>query len=234
MQARIQTEVYGLFAAHIPQAGRRRLSAETARKRQGLVPDFLLYADMDGPHRPLLMELKTLHYGSSTYPSDERRCNAVARRARAIPAEYATKTATVDRVYCGTPSGEVGPVARRLMTFDPVHGLVFGAWGEASPQVEKLLGWLAQEGAGKLWRDMGCVDAPAARGILAWSIRRRWAMTALRQNARLKIDRLTYVGQGAAQAARRRQTSQASWAARATARAAGDAAASIRRRRPVE
>ena len=142
------------------------------------------------------------------------RCNAVARRARAIPAEYAAKTSRVDSVYCGTPDGEVGPVARRLVTFDPVLGLVFGAWGEASPQVEKLLSWLAKEGSTKLWRDMGCADAAAARGILAWSIRRRWAMTALRQNARLKIDRLTYVGQGAAKPARRQQTYQASWAAR--------------------
>ena len=106
VQARVLTEIYGLFAAHIPQAGRRRLSAETARKRQGLVPDFMLYADIDGPHRGL----KTLHYGSSTYPSDERRCNAASKRARAIPAEYAAKTTRVDTVYCGTPDGEVGPV----------------------------------------------------------------------------------------------------------------------------
>ena len=41
MGLHIVTEVYGLFAAAIPQAGRRQLAGLPARKRHGLVPDFL-------------------------------------------------------------------------------------------------------------------------------------------------------------------------------------------------
>ena len=52
--------------------------------------------------------------------------------------------------------------------------------------------------------------------MLAWMLRRRWAMTAVRQAARLKLARLEYVGRGAVAAAARR------------ARAEG-AAASVRR-----
>ena len=167
-----------------------------------------------------------LHYGSSTYPAHQARVEAVARRARRIPTEYASKAKQVDTKYCGTAPGETGPVARKLQSFDPVMGLVFGSWGEASPDVERLLSWLAREGAGKLWRDMGCQDPVAAQGILAWSIRRRWAMAALRENARLKIDRLTYVGRGASIAAQRRATSQATWSARTEARAMSSTAAS--------
>ena len=44
----------------------------------------------------------------------------------------------------------------------------------------------------------------AAIGCLAWWIRRKWAMTALRENARLKLDRLTQVGRGADSATQRR------------------------------
>jgi len=216
---RINTEVYGLFAACIPQEGRRSLEREPVRKRQGLVPDFMVYADIDGAERALLMELKTLHYGTSTYPNAERRCEAVARRARALPAEYAAKAARADRQYCGTADGEVGPVTRRLQRFEPVRGLVFGAWAECSPEVEKLLTWLAKTGAARHWRTMGCLDDTHARGILAWAIRRNWAIAALRENARLKLDRLTYVGNGASIAAHRRSTAHATWCARAAARA---------------
>jgi hypothetical protein len=65
MQIRATTEVYGLFAALIPQAGRALLDSQPKRKRQGLVPDFLVYAP-EGPNRTCLMELKTLHFGTST------------------------------------------------------------------------------------------------------------------------------------------------------------------------
>ena len=35
-------------------------------------------------------------------------------------------------------------------------------------------------------------------------LRRRWALTALRENARLKLERLEFVGRGTAAAAARR------------------------------
>ena len=48
-------------------------------------------------------------------------------------------------------------------------------------------------------------DSPAAaKGALAWLLRRRWGMCALRENARLLLARLTYVGRGAAAAVQRR------------------------------
>ena len=87
----LRQEVYGLFAASIPQAGRALADGMSLRKRQGLVPDFLVHAAFDGPERPLLFELKTPHYVSTTYGGGEARCRAVAQRAHALPAEYAAK-----------------------------------------------------------------------------------------------------------------------------------------------
>ena len=214
MHVRVRTEVYGLFAALLPAAARHQLDGEPVRKRQGLVPDFLVYASWEGPEQPCLMELKTLHYGRSTYTGDAGRCAAVGRRARALPGEYAGKARGLDRQFCGTVDGEAGPVERHLMSFGVVRGLVFGAWGEASPDTELLLSHVAATGAERHWRSMGCPDPLQARGALAWLLRRRWGMTALRENARLKLERLEFVGRGVAAAVARRAAAASSAAAR--------------------
>ena len=208
MHVRHRTEVYGLFAACMPQQSRALAATMPARKRQGLVPDFVFTISLDGPERELLFELKTLHMGVSTYIENNHRCEAVARRARAIPREYSTKAQTVDRRYCNTPVAAVGPVEAKLRTYDPVRGLVFGAWGEASPDVERLLATFAKSGAERHWRDMGATNEQGAIGGLAWLLRRRWAMTALRENARLKLERMEMVGAGAGIAADRRAWAQ--------------------------
>ena len=81
MHVRTRPEVYGFFAACIPQEGRSRADAQPARKRQGLVPDMMMTLAVDGPERALLYEIKTLHFGASTYGHGARRCEAVAKRA---------------------------------------------------------------------------------------------------------------------------------------------------------
>jgi hypothetical protein len=215
MGVRCRTEVYGLFAAVIPQAGRLLASGLPARKRQGLVPDFAFTLALDGPERELLFELKTLHAGPSTYGHSAHRCEAVARRARALPAEYAAKARHVDQQFCGTAPGSVGPVEAKLRTYDPVRGLVFGAWGEASPDVERLLTAFSRAGAAHHWRTMQVATPGSAQGVLAWLLRRRWGMTAMREAARLKLERLEFVGRGAANAADRRDTASVSNAAAA-------------------
>ena len=126
----MQPEVYGMFAACIPQADRSSFNAQPVRQRQGLVPDLLLTVQWEslGPERRLLFEVKTLHFGTSTYPAgaaDQQRCLAVTRRADAIPGEYTSKARRVDERFCHTAAGKVGPVEARLRAHDPVKGLVF-------------------------------------------------------------------------------------------------------------
>ena len=211
-----RTEVFGLFAACIPQAGRRRAaSSMPARKRQGLVPDFLFTLALDGPERELLFELKTLHVGPSTYAPALHRCEAVARKARTLPSVYAAKAREVDVRFCHTAPGTVGPVETKLRTYDPVRGLVFGAFGETSPDVERLLSACCQAGATRHWREMRLATPAEARGILAWMLRVRWGMTAVREAARLKLERLEFVGNGAAAASDRRLAAASSAAAAA-------------------
>ena len=221
MGARSRAEVYGLFAACMPQPGRVRSAAMPVRKRQGMVPDLLVRLPLDGPERDLLYELKTLHFGTSTYPNGSTRCHAVTRRAAGLPQEYAGKARELDRKFCDTAAGEQGPVERRLRSFEPVRGLVFGSWGEASPDVERLLGVLAEVGPRRHWRSMHARCPEEAKGALAWLLRRRWAMVALRENARLKLDRLEFVGVGAVAASQRREAAATAAAARERRRACG-------------
>ena len=146
-QVRSTTEVFGLFAPYLPQGGRAQLNATTARQRQGLVPDFLLYASRNGHEEAGLLELKTLHFGSSTYPAVEQRCEAVARRARGLHSEYLAKARNLDARFNGVVQGQDGPVTRKLLAYGEVRGIVFGAWGEASAHTHQLLGILAHAGA---------------------------------------------------------------------------------------
>ena len=72
--------------------------------------------------------------------------------------------------------------------------LVFGAFGEASEGVELFLSQLAEAGTLLHWRRMKARCPEEAKGALAWLLRRRWAITAVRENARLVLDRLQFVG----------------------------------------
>ena len=149
MGIRSATEVFGLFAAVIPQAAHEELDTLPRRKRQGLVPDMSVTCSLHGaPERAHLVEIKTLHVGSSTYPNLNDRCEAVQRRARAIPCEYLAKARQLDQQFCRTPVGSQGPVELRLRTLadnqnnsasrqgSTMCSVVFGAFGEASSDVE--------------------------------------------------------------------------------------------------
>ena len=78
---------------------------------------------------------------------------------------------------------------------------------------------MSHAAAQRHWRSMRCDDPAHAVGILAWLLRRRWGMTVLRENARLKLDRLEFVGRGATFAAQRRASALDVRAARARAAA---------------
>jgi hypothetical protein len=163
------------------------------------------------PARAHLVELKTLHVGPTTYTNNEDRCAAVARRARRIPCEYHSKARHIDETICGAPRGTAGPVSLKLRSLGDIRSLVFGAFGEAASDVERLLGAAADAGAQNHRMSMGAKDPVEARAALVWLLRRRWGLAALRANARLTIDRLEFVGRGAVAAADRRTDAATRW-----------------------
>ena len=111
----------------------------------------------------------------------------------------------MDRTFCGAAVDADGPVVRRLRRYDPVKGIVFGHFGEASEDVHKLVSALALSGS---LRTRHNTDADSMRGLLAWYFKRRWAIAAVRGTARLTLARLACVGHGAQAAAKRRANAE--------------------------
>ena len=105
-----------------------------------------------------------------------------------------------DEAWCGTAAGAVGPMLARFREFGKLRGLVFGALGEASPDVHKLIGTLAYSGAEAHGLACGGTTTLAATGRLSWMLKRRLARVALKSRAKLLLDRRQYIGSGAPQA----------------------------------
>ena len=217
MGFRLRTEVLGVFTSCLNATARESLAGLPLRQRQGLIPDFLASFEPSAgaPAKEALLELKTLHCGSSTYdPSWSRRCEAVRRRAEKVPGEYVCKARRLDQRFCGTAVGETGPVERKLAPFGEVQGVVFGTWGEASLHVEELLSSLVDSGCTRHWRAMRARGPDEVRGALAWLLRRRWGFTALRESARLLLDRVHLLQPGVASGGSRRDLRSGEVAAR--------------------
>ena len=151
------------------------------------------------PMRRLLFDVKTVHAGTSHYRSARarrQRGGAVQARAQDVEAAYRRHAQRLDRIHHppGTPRHRhpVGPIEQVVLRHSRVRGLVFGAYGEWSSDVEWLLEEAARAAARRDWRrgvTGGAWDArrspsltPASSrltaGAWAWSPCVRWRVTA--------------------------------------------------------
>ena len=186
---------------------------EVGRKRQGLVPDFLVREPSEGAADGLLVlaEEKVITCCPTRYPRNPRAVTkAVNRRASLLPGEYTSHAKKVDREYGGVPEGVVGPVQAKLASYPPLRGWVFGAWGEASDDVHQMVDDLAEARQkhqqlldGGNWRARR-LGEEAELAMLKGQVRRALSLVAVRSQARLLLDRLRGIGGGADEAARRR------------------------------
>ena len=143
-------EVINLIASCIPQEGLNRI--EMGRKRQGLVPDFLIPAE-EGGGSGILCKLKGMSASNTRYPIRRRLVDGtrtVDRRANGLTEEYTQKARETDWNHCGIarpprvplPGAaqhvrQIGPVETKLISYGRVQGWVFGVWGEASEDVHQ-------------------------------------------------------------------------------------------------
>ena len=210
-------EVFNLFADCIPQDGLARI--ERGRRRQGLVPDFKLRGK--GGEGELLCELKTMSACKSRYPlNPQPGVRAVDRRAEGLTADYARKARNTDREYGGTPRPPppqqgiqqpprvVGRVEARLLSYGRVRGWVFGAWSEASNEVHSMVQRVAEARMEVADLQPGVRGAPRSKTVqlaqLVGHVRRKLSINAVQQTSRLLLDRLQLLGDGATEAAGRR------------------------------
>ena len=215
-------KVFNLFASSIPQAGLSRI--ERGRKRQGLVPDYKLQGEQGTGET--LCELKCINACVTWYPRNPREddnSRAVDRRADGLSEVYRVKARDTDQLYCGTPKpqkrkrGEpqpvrqIGPVETQLLTYGRVNGWVFGTWGEVSQEVHGLVLRLAKSRLEILDQQpgrKGPAKSKVARmaALVSW-VRRQLSFLAVQQQQRLLLGRLQLLGDGAKEAAGRRDWS---------------------------
>ena len=129
----------------------------------------------------------------------------MAERAHQVSGEYLRAARQADRQYSAP---DTSPILDRLRSFGQTRGLVFGAYGEASPDVHALLTVAADGLAARQWRDMGARTQEEARSFIVSSLRRRLGHVICREFARHRIRRVPYIGVPRAVVERRMQRGQ--------------------------
>ena len=95
------------------------------------------------------------------------RCGAVSARQQRVTREYIGKARRADRrTYNGIRRNDVGPLEAEVKRHGRIDELVFGAYGEASSDVEQLVQKIAAGSAQRHWRGMGARDVMEAKSIL--------------------------------------------------------------------
>ena len=166
---------------------------------------------VDGNLVPRLHEIKLISSSKTRYTihrEGQEAMRAVDKRAGELNSEYLAKAKQTDLAYCGTARGEVGPVERKLGSLGRVHGIVIGAFGEASDDLHSLLHHLAVSRvryAGPQVGRRGQMRTEDAEIALTTSfLRKSLSVCAVRSAARLLLGRLEVIGPGGAAAALRR------------------------------
>jgi len=195
------TEVYGLFSSSLNQAA---INGTPYRKKQGLVPDFLINFRASGTSE--LNELKIVNHCPTYFRADtvNVRCGGVRRRASKVHKEYVNKCRKADVEYNGfDPStGGKGPMERRLAEFGQVRALVIGPRGEGSDDLHRFVTITSEIAAERRWRGIGARNQQEARSVIKGRMIRSIGITAVREAARMKRERLG-VALGDASAANR-------------------------------
>ena len=220
-------EPYSLFSAHLPQRPLNRLQAHQAR--QALRPDFLFrFTSLHGGVEQVIADVKTVSLGNKAlYKPGYGGDKAVVIRSAQLPGEYRREALKVDREL-GFPDGQ-GPTLRKLQSYPPVLDLCFGAFGESSDGVKRLLDVMAESRLQSLGLRKGSLEAAKEIGLVTGFLRRRLSSAVIKANVRCLLERLVLVGEGRGQADKRRQWArleeakarmdrEAQWQARITGR----------------
>jgi hypothetical protein len=201
-KVRVRCEVFGEFAALIPQQGWAKVEqwekGVRGRKRHGLVPDFKFPSGWGAEGEARLAELKVISCCHSHYATllTGHEKSPVQVFADAQTSLYLGKAQKADRDFVGVPEGQQGPVEARLRGYGPITGLVFGAFGEASEAVHEFVQVVANaRAAGGQGKEAGAKGEVAK---LVGQVRRLLGVTAVKAQAKLLLERLQLVGQKAA------------------------------------
>ncbi|GHP02328.1 hypothetical protein PPROV_000108500 [Pycnococcus provasolii] len=200
----VQQEVTTLFLAGLSASTARRLPEDFFSAQRGYVPDILIRL-MDTSARPprhvdRLFDVKTLHVRQNPEYSGAYTNNInVEQRALAVHTLIERQIRQADHDYLGTPtcpsSGALmdGPLTQRLNSFGRVSGLVFGAAGEVSSDVGRLVDAISMAAVTTHAQRKGRVHAPQALAETIACNREHIAMAHLRGSAELLLNRIEHL-----------------------------------------
>ena len=206
---RAECEVYGLFKDLIPvQALEQEEDLQRGRGRQGLLPDFKVeLPTIAGEPTERLAELKIIGAVRKWYPRSgglARKKKAVERRAAPLPGEYRTPLTRLDIKYHGTPPGQQGPLIKKLEGYGKLLCLVVGSFQEGSKDLHHLLDHIADSKMRALGLARGRDSTDHERSIFLMNLRRELSTAAAKANSACLLGRLSKIGEGHRQAAKRR------------------------------
>ena len=176
----------------------------------------------------MIADIKTVSLGNKQlYRPGMQGDKAVQLRAVKIQGEYSRIAQSVDREL-GQGDKE-GPTLKKLRSFPPVLDLVFGAYGECSEGVKKLMDSLVSIKLQSLGLRKGVPGGDKELSQVTSYLRRRLSSAVMQANVRCLQERLIQVGEGFGQAGRRRRLEkieqrrekldrEAQWMARVTGR----------------
>ena len=185
----VQVEPNNIFLPWIQQK-EVFLREQNARKRQGMIPDFL---DIK---RQAMLDVKGCSFCKTRYSAARFRnaqtCNAVLLRQMQVHKDAIRRAEKIDTMYNSwdKSSGSPGPMSQRLSNFGRVEGLVVGAHGEGSPDMLKFIARIADRAAQTRYRVMGFSSARSARSTVLNQIYLSIGIEAVRGMARLRIANL--------------------------------------------
>ncbi|XRB07584.1 hypothetical protein NFJ02_32g81350 [Pycnococcus provasolii] len=151
-------------------------------------------------HVDRLFDVKTLHVRQNPEADVAYTNNInVEQRALAVHTLIERQIRQADHDYLGTPtcpsSGALmdGPLTQRLNSFGRVSGLVFGAAGEVSSDVGRLVDAISMAAVTTHAQRKGRVHAPQALAETIACNRERIAMAHLRGSAELLLNRIEHL-----------------------------------------
>ena len=204
------SEVHNIFSRLIPQQGLARF--ESNRQRQSIIPDLRIKLPVGRITKSVLGEVKVISNSLTRYrPTWQER--GVDRRADQLHNEYVLKARRVDTTYCGTEQGQVGPVQNKLLSYERVRGLVFGAFGEASQPVHQLVDSIATSRVSVAVPQRGRMGVERSvageRAIVVGQVRRKLSIASVRAQCISLHGRLELIGTGLAETAARKSAAMA-------------------------
>lgn len=201
----VNTEPQHLFNQVLPPAVLLSLD------KPGVVPDGVLHVALpplqprgtlnrarrpqDLPARTLLFDVKTVFLGGPAYCSARARdeqCGGVEQRAWEVHLDYARHARALDAAH--SPANAPHRVERRLLSYTPTRGVVFGNYAECSSDVHSLLERCADRLAAASWRLLGARSVEEARGAHVSRLRQRLGLFVSREFARCRLRRVVFVG----------------------------------------